>query len=171
MADDACLLGCNFFDGISQHVHMVKADAGNHRHHWLAKICGIKSAPKPCLDHSQINPAPGKVCEGNGRQDFKPGRPWLFPPRRKSVQSFDGRHDQPKGSQQVGCGDWPTADHNTFFEPVDVRRQVTTDPVTGGLNHPCQHGGSRSFSLGAGEMSSRKLPLRITAGLQQLTHP
>ena len=169
--DDTRLLGCNFFDGISQHVHVVEPDAGNHRHNRLAEICGIKPAPEPSLDYSQINPVSGKMRESNGREDFKPGWPRLIPPGGESVQTFDGRHDQPKGSQQVGCGDWPATDHDAFFKPVDMRRQITTDPVTSGLNHPCQHGGGRSLSLGTGEMSSRKLPLRITAGLQQLTHP
>ena len=72
---DACLLGGDLFRGVSQVLHVVKADAGDDCQHRGAGIGGVQTSAQSCLQNDHIHPCILKDAHGHVVKILKVGRP------------------------------------------------------------------------------------------------
>ena len=71
LLDNACLLSCNLFYGISQVLGMIETNAGDGCHTRLYAVCGIKSSAHSCLIYNIVCLLLGKIYGSHGKQEFE----------------------------------------------------------------------------------------------------
>ena len=168
--ENAGLLECDLLDGVSQDVHVLQVQGGDHGRLRHYDVGCIQPAADPRLYDGLLAAASRKYR--NARRVYSsnvvgakcPGMPsW-------GSESTTARASWPMRTRRSGRGCSPAIAilSNALVTCGEVYRQV---PVAGGVKDGSQERGGRAFPFRAGDVDDAKARVRVIEKPQEVPHP
>src|SRR6266568_6720443 len=137
---------------------MIEINIRNYRHARDGDIGGVEPAAHPDFEHREIRGLTSEINEAAGGEKLK--ETWPLGKRPIRQQAAHHLPDDGEDVGEIGVGNLPAVEPDSFIRADQVRRSIKPRSVTGGFKNCRQKRRSGSFAVGSGHDGRRVAEVR-----------